>query len=355
MKLLITGGAGFLGYHIANDLAPHGVQAVLFDREQADLAEFPDGTAAVVGDIRDLSALQRAIDEHKPDAVVHAAAALPLWKKNDIITVNVDGTRNVLEAALQGGCERVVQISSTAVYGVPKKHPLEETDPVHGVGTYGETKIQAEQLCAEYREKGLVVPVIRPKTFIGTARLGVFQILYDWVESGCKIPIIGQGFNRYQLLEVTDLVEGIRLLLTEPADQANDVFNIGAQDFDTVREDVGALCAHAANGATVMPTHAGLVKLFLRVAELLHLSPLYKWVYGTADTDSYVSTEKLETVLGWSAKYSNADALIRSYDWYLEHKAEIAGATGVTHRVAWRQGILGWVKNLLRNKPKAGA
>lgn len=353
MKLLITGGAGFLGYHIANDLAGQGVEAILFDREPAELSEFPDGTEAVRGDIRDLAALQKAMADYRPDAVVHAAAALPLWKKGDIVTVNVDGTRNVLEAALQGGCPRVVQISSTAVYGVPKKHPLVETDPVHGVGTYGVTKIQAEELCAEYRAKGLIVPVIRPKTFIGTARLGVFQILYDWVESGCRIPIIGAGHNRYQLLEVTDLVEGIRLLLTGEPELVNEVFNIGAQNFGTVLEDVGALCEHAGGGASVLPTHAGFVKLFLRIAEVLHLSPLYKWVYGTADTDSFVTTTKLKTALGWSARYSNAEALIRSYDWYLEHKAEIAGATGVTHRVAWRQGILGWVKKLLRNRPKA--
>ena len=135
-----------------------------------------------------------------------------------------------------------------------------------------------------------------------------------------------------------------------PADVANDVFNIGAGEFHTVREDVGELCAYANSGATVLPTNARLVKAFLRVAEILHLSPLYKWVYGTADTDSYVSTEKLESTLGWQPQHSNAQALIRSYQWYLDHKHELAGATGVTHRVAWKQGILGVVKKFLKNK-----
>lgn len=350
MKLLITGGAGFLGYHIANDLAGRGFESILYDLVPAELDEYPAGTIAELGDIRDRDRLAQVVAATRPDLIVHTAAALPLWKKDDIRTVNVDGTRNVLDVALGAGVERVVQISSTAVYGVPKKHPLEETDPLVGVGTYGETKIEAERVCEEYRSRGLVVPVIRPKTFIGTARLGVFQILYDWVESGCRIPVIGNGQNRYQLLEVTDLVEGIYLLLTGPEDVANDVFNIGAQDFGTVQHDVGALCAYANSGASVMPTNAPLVKAFLRVAELLHLSPLYKWVYGTADTDSYTSTAKLEQSLGWSARYSNAEALIRSYQWYLDHKHEIQGATGITHRVAWRQGILGLVKKLLRNK-----
>lgn len=348
MRLLLTGGAGFLGYHVANDLAAHGFECVLYDLVPADLSEYPPGTIAEVGDVRDRGRLDEVIAAHRPERVVHAAAALPLWKKRDILTVGADGTRNVLEAARAAGIDRVVHISSTAVYGVPEKHPLEETDPVDGVGTYGVAKIAAERVCAEQRQAGLIVPIIRPKTFIGTGRLGVFQILYDWVESGCKIPVIGPGTNRYQLLEVTDLVEAIRLCLTAPDDTVNDTFNVGAERFGTVREDVGALCEYAASGARVIPTNAALVKAFLRVAELLHLSPLYKWVYGTADTDSFVSSERIKARLGWEPRYSNAEALIRSYQWYLDHKAEIAGASGVTHRVAWRQGILGLIKRVMQ-------
>ncbi len=352
MRVLITGGAGFLGYHLANDLADRGVEAILYDVAPADLSEYPPGTTAELGDIRDLPRLREVFSQTRPEAAIHGAAALPLWPKGDIISVNVDGTRNVLQAAEEAGVRRVVQVSSTAVYGMPEKHPLEETDPLVGVGTYGTTKIEAERVCAEFRSRGMVVPVLRPKTFIGTARLGVFQILYDWVESGCRIPVIGPGHNRYQLLEVTDLVEAIYLALTGPADKANDVFNVGARVFGTVLEDVGALCAYAHSGASVMGTNAAVVKGFLRLAELLHLSPLYKWVYGTADTDSFTSTAKIEAELGWQPKYSNAEALCRSYQWYLDHKHEIAGATGVTHRVAWRQGILGAVKWFLRGSKR---
>lgn len=347
MKLLITGGSGFLGYHIANDLAGRDLEFILYDIAPADLSEYPEGTVYEAGDIRDRARLDEVIAAHRPDACVHGAAALPLWPPDEIQTVNVDGTENVLQACLDGGIKRVVQISSTAVYGVPEKHPLFETDPMIGVGPYGETKIAAERLCENWRHKGLEVCIIRPKTFIGTARLGVFQILYDWVESGCKIPVIGPGFNRYQLLEVGDLVEAIYLGLTKPAELANDTFNVGTKEFGTVREDVGALCDYAGSGSRVIGTWAPAVKLFLRIAELLHLSPLYKWVYGTADTDSFVSTEKIERELGWEPRFSNADALRRSYQWYLEHKDEIAGATGITHRVAWSQGILKVVKWLM--------
>ncbi len=70
------------------------------------------------------------------------------------------------------------------------------------------------------------MPIIRPKTFIGSGRLGVFQILYDWVENGKKIPVIGNGENHYQLLEVEDLVEAIYLALTLPKEKVDDTFNI---------------------------------------------------------------------------------------------------------------------------------
>jgi len=188
----------------------------------------------------------------------------------------------------------------------------------------------------------MCVPVIRPKTFIGTARLGVFQILYDWVDAGKRIPIIGKGENLYQLLEVTDLVEAIYLAGSAPPDIANDIFNVGAQQFKKVKQDVGALCDFAGNGARVMPTPAPLVKGALALFEFMKISPLYKWIYGTADKDSFVSTEKIQKKLGWNSKYSNEDALITSHKWYLEHKEELARQhkTGVTHRVGWDQGIL---------------
>jgi nucleoside-diphosphate-sugar epimerase len=279
--------------------------------------------------------------------VIHCAAALPLWKKKDIFETNVEGMRKVCEASLKNNVNRLIFISSTSVYGVPKEHPLYETNARVGVGPYGMSKIQAEEICEEYRKKGLAICILRPKSFIGTARLGVFQILYDWVESGVKIPIIGNGTNRYQLFEVDDLVDAINLAATLPKEKINDTFNVGAKEFKTVKEDVGAMCDYAKTGSRVMGTPAWLIKPVLRFFEILNLSPLYKWIYGTADTDSFVSIEKAQKVLGWNPKFSNADALIRSYQWYLENKHTIQQGTGVTHRIAWKQGILSLFKKFL--------
>lgn len=342
-RVLVTGGAGFLGYHLAQNLPRRGVAFMAFN----DIAEFfkdeyPPDSLMVNIDVRDPEKMRALIKDNRIDIIVHCAAALPLWPREEIMSTNIAGVRNTLEQARAGNVERVIFISSTAVYGVPEKHPLYETDPRVGVGAYGVSKIAGEDVCAEFRASGMCVPVIRPKTFIGTARLGVFQILYDWVDAGKRIPIIGKGNNLYQLLEVTDLIEAIWLAGSAPADVANDIFNVGAQRYEKVKIDVGALCDFAGNGARVMPTPAPLVKGALAVFEFMKISPLYKWVYGTADKDSFVSTEKIEKKLGWKATNSNQDALITSHKWYLEHKEELMhqGKTGVTHRVGWDQGIL---------------
>lgn len=346
-KVVVTGGAGFLGYHIAlriNEITDYA-NSVFFD-----IAEFPEGEynseiKCIYGDVRKPEMMKEILKDAQ--VVIHCAAALPLWKKKDIMETNVEGMRIVCENALQNKVERLIFISSTAVYGVPDVHPIYENHERIGVGAYGQSKILAEDICDEYRKKGLPVCIIRPKSFIGTARLGVFQILYDWVESGVRIPIIGNGKNLYQLFEVEDLVDAIFLAATLPIEKINDTFNVGAKKFRTVMEDVTSLCEYAKSGSKVMTTPSWLIKPILRIFEILNISPLYKWIYGTADKDSYVSIDKAEQVLGWQPKYSNSEALIRSYQWYLANKHTIAEGTGVTHRIAWSQGILKLFKKIL--------
>ncbi|HYN80501.1 MAG TPA: NAD(P)-dependent oxidoreductase [Gemmatimonadaceae bacterium] len=344
MKLCITGGAGFLGYHLAELLGGSFDEIVLIDI--APLPEPPSrpNVRYVQADVRDSRAMSSVFEGCS--LAVHAAAALPLWKAKEIFDINVLGLRNTLDAAVGAGTRKCVVISSTAVYGIPETHPIDESARLVGVGPYGASKIQAEKICLEYRDGGRIsVPVLRPKTFIGTGRMGVFQILYDWVRSGKRIPIIGTGENRYQLLEVEDLVQAILLLLRDDSEKSNDTFNVGAEDFSTVREDVTALCVHAKTNARVMLVPAALAKPALRLFEKLGISPLYQWIYDTADKDSYVSSAKIRETLGWSPQYSNQAALIRSYEWYCRHYGDTL-ETGVTHRVAWKQGILGWIKKL---------
>ena len=236
--------------------------------------------------------------------------------------------------------ERFIHISTTAVYGIPDHHPLYEDERLQGVGPYGKAKIRAEEICLQYRKQGMIVPILRPKSFVGPERLGVFALLYDWAKDGKKFPILGNGNNRYQLLDVEDLCEAIYLCMTLDTSLVNDTFNIGAKEYTTIRDDYQAVLDYAGFGKRVLPLPAWPFIMALRLLEFLNLSPLYKWVYETASKDSFVSIEKVEKKIGYAAKYSNREALIRNFKWYLENIDNIQGQSGISHRVPWKQGIL---------------
>src|SRR5258706_333580 len=255
-KVLITGGTGFLGCHLARALLKNGYTVTLYDLAPLDAKDLIGKVNVVISDIRDKDKIEKVLSGI--DYVVHAAAALPIQVKKDIIfSINIDGTKTVLEASLKNKVKRLVFISSTAVYGVPRHLPETEEAPLDPIGYYGESKIAGEDLCREYMKKGLQINIIRPKTFLGPERLGVLPF-----------------------------------------------------------------------------------QLMLGVLEKLDLSPIAAWHYKTIPVDSYVSIEKAEKLLGWHPKKSNSQLLLESYKWYEEHRNEIIGKKGLTHRVGWNFKIL---------------
>jgi len=338
LKYLVTGGAGFLGINLVRYLLDKEEEVVSLDIAEFDYEDCKDKITIVKGDIRDSELVDKTMQGI--DIVVHCAAALPLYKPEDIFSTDVDGTRILIEAADKHKVKRFVHISSTAVYGIPDHHPLLEEDRLEGVGPYGKAKILAEEECLKFREKGMCVPILRPKSFIGPERLGVFALFYDWANDGHGFPMIGNGSNRYQLLDVEDLCEATYLCCTLEESRVNDTFNIGAKEFATMKEDYQAVLDKAGFGKKIKGLPEKPIILTLKILEALHLSPLYKWVYETASKDSFVSIDKAERILGFTPKYSNKDALLRNYQWYLDNLEKFQNASGISHRVPWKQGIL---------------
>jgi nucleoside-diphosphate-sugar epimerase len=342
MRWAISGGAGFLGLHLARRLLAGGHEVRTLDVVPLDDPGLERSVEEVRGDVRDQADAQRLVDG--ADVLVHAAAALPIQASRDgIRSVNVDGAAVTLTAALEAGVRRAILISSTAVYGVPEIHPIPEDAPLVGVGHYGESKIEAERVAQDVGRRGLEVVILRPKTFLGPERLGVFEILFDWIREGRRIPILGNGSNRYQLLAVEDLVEAT--IGAANAEVAGETFNVGATEFGTVRSDLEALIAHAGSGSRLRPVPARPAELALRTLELARLSPLAEWHYRTAHRDSYVDVSKAQRLLGFSPRLSNEQALCETYDWYLQNREQMRGA-GVTHRVPWDQRALGLLKRI---------
>jgi len=342
MKILVTGGAGFLGINLIRYLLKKNHEIVSLDIADFNYPDVSDKIKIIKGDIRNTVTAGQAM--LGVNAVIHTAAALPLYTKEEIYTTDVKGTRILLTAAFNNKVERFIHISSTAVYGIPKHHPIRESDKLVGVGPYGRAKIEAEELCLGFRKKGMCVPIIRPKSFIGPERLGVFALFYDWAKDGKNFPMIGNGKNRYQLLDVEDLCEAIYKCLTLDKESVNDTFNIGANEFKTMKKDYQAVLDYAGFGKKIVSLPKTPVILTLKILSLLRLSPLYKWVYETASKDSYVSIVKAQKVLGFDPKYSNQDALVRNYKWYIDNLNSFQKTTGISHRVPWNQGILSFAK-----------
>jgi nucleoside-diphosphate-sugar epimerase len=334
---LITGGSGFLGINLCRYLLARGQRVRTLDIAPFDYPE-RSSVEAIVGDIRNREAVEHAVVN--VDIVVHAAAALPLSCREEILSTDIEGTRIVLEEAFSRNASRVIFTSSTSVYGIPDHHPLIEEDRLQGVGPYGEAKIAAERHCLSFRARGHCVPVLRPKTFVGPERLGVFELLYDWAYEGRNFPVLGSGNNRYQLLDVEDLCEAIHVCSTLDAARVNDTFNIGAKRFGTMRENFQAVLDRAGHGKHVVSLPERPVIWTLKLLDLLGLSPIYKWIYDTAAQESFVSIERMERCLGFTPRYSNRDALIRNYDWYVLHREEYRRKTGISHRVPWKKGAL---------------
>lgn len=333
----MTGGAGFMGINLVRYLLARGEQVRSYDIAPFNYPE-ADRISVLQGDIRDRSLYDRAFDG--VDVVVHCAAALPLCSRQEIFSTDVEGTRRMLSAAASAGVDRFIHISSTAVYGIINGQPQREDAALSGVGPYGAAKIQAEAACAEFRACGICVPVLRPKSFVGPERLGAFELLYDFAYGGHNFPVLGSGNNCYQLLDVEDLCQAVHLCATAERSAVNDVFNVGAARFGTLREGFQAVLDRAGHGKRVIGLPAKPAIWTLRGLDKLGLSPLYQWIYETASKDSSVNIDKISRRLGFAPVYSNEQALVRNYDWYVANRGRISRSAGVTHREPWKRGAL---------------
>lgn len=345
MKILLTGASGVLGQNMAAYLLRKGYDDLVFwDVVKADLFHRLK-QPFIVGDI---------LDDGIPDArlagielIIHCASAAPSYKADRIHAIVVEGTRKLLERAMRLGVGTLIYISSTAVYGIPDHAPVLETDELQDFhDPYNRAKIAAEALCHEYRARGMCIPILRPRTFLGPGRLGTFALLNDWAKDGRGFPLLGSGTNRYQFLDVEDLCQAIWLCIDKPAAVTNDTFNIGAKEFASIREDYQAVLDAAGFGKKIVMIPARPALAILALLERFNAIPLYKRLYQKIVIDYHVSIEKAERVLGYAPRYSNQDTLVRCYRWYVNNLASFEGRSGDTNSSPWKQGALGLVKVL---------
>ena len=339
---VVTGGSGYFGNLLVARLLERGDKVRVFDILDAD--DRPAAVEFIRGDIRDKQAVAKAVGG--ADSVHHNVAMVPLAKDKEAFwSVNSNGTLNLLEACRSAGVGKVVYTSSSAVFGVPEQLPVDEYVTPRPAEAYGKAKLAGEEMCWRFADQGLDVSIIRPRTIMGHGRLGIMQILFDWVREGRNIPVFDGGHNKYQFVHADDLAAACILAAERPGPRA---YNIGAERFGTMRETIEALIEHAGTASQVRSVPAAPAAAAMNLTSALNLSPLgayHALMYGE---DMYFDGTRAREELGWTPRYSNAEMFCESYDWYLEHRdAVLAQKNASHHRSAVKQGILDLVSRAL--------
>jgi nucleoside-diphosphate-sugar epimerase len=338
-SVLVTGGSGYFGSVLVDEALARGDRVRVFDRNPPGPRE---GVEFVAGDIRDRAAVGTACVD--VDVVFHNVAQVPLAKDRALFrSVNVVGTANLLVAARDAKVSKVVHTSSSAVFGIPPCNPVTEDTPPRPLEDYGRAKLEAEQLCREAAAAGLDVTIVRPRTILGHGRLGIMAILFEFVADGAPVFVLNRGDNRYQFVHASDLADAC----LRAGDRAGaTVYNVGATEFGTMRETLQALVDHAATGSRVRSLPVGPTRAAMQSLAGLGLAPFapYHWMlYGES---LWFDTTRARTELGWEPKHSNASMVVESYDWFLAHRDQLAGATGSEHQSPARLGLLRALKRL---------
>jgi nucleoside-diphosphate-sugar epimerase len=341
-KALITGGSGYFGSLLRDRLRARGRAVRVFDL--ADASDRPADVAFVKGDIRDPAAVAGACEG--VGSIFHCVAQVPLAKDKALFeSVNMGGTKVLLESAAKARVAKVVYVSSSAVFGAPRNNPVTEETPPTPAEAYGRAKLEGELLCKQFSSGGLDVSIIRPRTILGHGRLGIFQILFEWIREGHNVPVLGRGDNIYQFVHADDLAEACILAALRPGPA---VYNCGAEKFGTMRQALERLCAHAGTSSKVRSVPMTPAVWAMQLTSALGLSPLgpyHALMYGRS---LYFDIRKAQSELGWKPAFSNEQMLEQSYDWYLRNREEIQRTVNASHhRSAVKQGILGVVKRLL--------
>ena len=338
MKHLITGGSGFLGNLIARRLHARGEQARILD--VWDDPSRPKQIEFVKCDIRDVAGVARAMQG--VDVVHHNVALVPLTKAGtEFWSVNVAGSRIAAEQAVKAVVKTFIHMSSSAIFGAPEC-PVTNDSPFRPVEIYGRAKLAGELAVRDISEKGrMPLIVIRPRTILGEGRLGIFQILFQWISESRKIYVIGNGHQKFQFVHAHDLMDAYLLAMDSGRPG---VYNVGTDRFGTLREALEHVIAHAHSTSRVASLPAGLTINTLRVLDWLRLSPLAPWHYLTYHKAFHFDVSPLRE-LGWKPRYSNDEMFRESWDWFVQNQGRLAAESASSpHRSVVKQRLLGLLK-----------
>ena len=342
-KALITGGSGYLGENLVKELIKKNYECTILDIHSPTQPILKE-VKFLKSDIRDLeNVIQAAKDQ---DIIFHNVAQVPLAKNKSLFgSVNVRGTQNILEASNLSGCDRLIFMSSSAVYGVPKSNPITIDSITSPFEDYGKSKLQAEEVL-NLNDTSLNITIIRPRTILGNGRLGIFQILFEWVYSNKNIPVFDGGDNIYQFIHSDDLVKATILCAEK---EVNGILNIGSQSYGTMKESLESLIDYAGSKSKIVSLPSRFIKPLMNLSSALNLSPLGSYHADMYGKSIFFDIEREKEILNWEPNFSNNEMIIDSYKWYLNNREAILQNNNKysAHKSKVKKGLLNLFEKII--------
>jgi nucleoside-diphosphate-sugar epimerase len=326
VNVLVTGATGFTGGHLATTLARRGYRVRALVREKS-VARFRDsdaaraGVNAVMGDLRDPAAVARAVEG--AEIVYHIAATYREAGQPDsaYTSVNVDGTRHVLEGAKAAGVRRVVHCSTGGVHGHIERPPANEDAPLAPGDVYQETKLAAEHLAQDFgHREAIEVVIARPIGIYGPGDTRLLR-MFRGIARG-RFPILGSGEVFYHLTYIDDLVEGFRLC-AETTGIGGRTYLLAGPRYTTLNQLTTLIAREL--GVRAPRLHLPVWPFWLAglACEIVCVPfgidpPLYRRRVDFFTKSRAFDTARARKELGFSPKVDLEDGIHRTAQWYIQ-------------------------------------
>jgi UDP-glucose 4-epimerase len=339
VRVIVTGASGFFGEILCEFLTEsghtvHGID--ILPQRQATSFTFSQV------DVRNQSALSEVFNLIKPEAVVHAAAVLAHERpgKDELWSSNVEGTKIICEVAKQAGCDSLVFLSSNCLWAEEFDRPVTEMETPNPIELYGQSKWEGEKIVQSFNLEFKAI-IFRSPTIVAAGRLGLLGILFQFIEEGRRVYIVGSGSNRYQFVYALDYCRAILVALEK---HLSGTYNVGSSEVPTMADSYQHVIDRAATGARLVHLPKTLTVFLLRVLHTLRLSPLGPYQYRMIASSFQFDTTKLRHDAGWQPTMTNSDMLMDAYSYYKTNKLASLDPTTSAHNRVANGGLI----NLLR-------
>ncbi len=349
-RILVTGGAGFLGGYLLRQLFRQKEKdIVVFDKLPPDpTLGYPRTLKWIIGDVLSVSDVSNLFSAMGPfEVVYHLAAAMPNKALSDEMTwkTNVQGTANLVKQAVQTGANSFVFTSSNVTYGIPAELPVTEKTTPRPLEAYGKSKLQAEHELSKYKDE-IAIQIFRCPVITGVGRLGLQSILYEFISENKNIYLLGDGENIYQFVDAGDVSDA---LIAASRVNGFDVYAIGGDGYMPLRKLYEGVISHARSRSAIISLPKAPAVFALAILDKLNISPLGPYQYTMLSRSLYADTTKLKTRLKWKPKKTNLESFIENYRWYIHNKKsfKVMGDSAMSaNRSLPKMGVFSWLKAL---------